>query len=185
MTATSKYFSAALGPNFEEGRKNEFVLDDTDGETVKVIVDFCYTGHINLSEESAAKFLAIASSIELELLEKKCIRFYNDKLSVTNAVGSLMIADKYNAFDLRQRAFGLICESLEKVPTTDIQQLDYRLLRELLESDKIQATEALVFERLLQWFQNKESEREQYLPGLLKMIRLEYIPPQVRLFTCF
>lgn len=60
LTATSKYFSAALGPSFIEDGENEFVLNDADVETVMAIVDFCYTGHIDLSEENVAKFLAVA-----------------------------------------------------------------------------------------------------------------------------
>lgn len=183
MTASSNYFTAALGPNFQEGSQNEFVLDDTDGETVKAIVVFCYTGHINLTEENVGNFLAIASSVELGLLEKKCVQFYNDKLSVTNAIATSMIADKYSAAELRQRAFGLICDSFEMVPTTDIQQLDYRLLCELLKRNELKATEALVFERLVEWFQSNEAEHKPHMPALLKLIRLEHIPPQVGLFT--
>lgn len=44
LTAASEYFSASPRSNFQEGGETEFTLDGTDGETVKAIVDFCYTG---------------------------------------------------------------------------------------------------------------------------------------------
>lgn len=175
-TAASKYFSVALGPNFQEGNHNEFVLDDTDGETVKAIVDFCYTGRIDLTDENVTKFLVIASSVEFDLLEEKCCRFYVDKLNVS----TLMVADKYCVADLHQRALDFICGSFERVPTADIQRLDYQLLHKILKCDKIDAREELVFKRLLEWLQNEESERGKHMPELLKLIRLEYIPLKVR-----
>lgn len=109
LTAASKYFLALLGPNFEEGSKTEFVLDDTDGETFKAIVDFCYTGRINLTEENVTKYLAIASSVQFDLLEEKCWQFYAANLIVANSVSTLIVAEKYSNADLRRKAFDLIC----------------------------------------------------------------------------
>lgn len=184
LTASSKYFTAALGPNFQEGSKSEFVLDGTDGETVKAIVDFCYTGHIDLTEENVLKFLAIASSVHLDLLEEKCCRLYDDKLGVTNCIGTLVVADRYSKVGLRQRALDVVCEFFEMVRTEDIQKLDNRLLQEILKSDKIHATEELVFKRLMEWLDCEGDERKQYMAELLKHIRLEYIPTQVSFVGC-
>lgn len=164
LTAASKYFSAALGANFLEGSKSEFVLEDTDGETIRAIVDFCYTGRIVLTEESVDKFMAIASSVEVDLLEKQCCRYYADRLSVMNLVDTLMIADKYGNAELHQRALDFVCGAFEMVPTTEIQKLEYRLLFEILKCDKIQANEELVFNRLLEWFQREEGTRSMNIP---------------------
>lgn len=180
LTASSKYFAAALGPNFREGSKSEFNLDGIDRAMVKSIVDFCYTGRIDLLEGNVEQFLAIASSREFDLLEEKCWIFYVEKLSITNCINTLMIADKYSNVSLRQKAFDVVCESFETVPEADIQQLEHRLLLEILECDKIQATEECVLQRVLKWFQIDMSEREQHMSELLKLIRLEYIPLQVR-----
>lgn len=182
MIAASKYFSASLGPNFQEGSKSEFTLDGTDGETVKAIVDFCYTGRVDLTEENVDDFMAIASSVEFDLLEEKCCRFYAEELNVMNSISTLMVADKYCIADLRQRALDFICGSFEKVPATDIQRLDFRLLHEVLKNDNIEATEELVFKRLMEWFQEEETEREKHMPELLQLVRLEQIPSEVPFF---
>lgn len=179
LTAVSKYFRAALGPHFQEGDETESTLEDTDGQTVKAIVDFCYTGRIELTEGNVTKFQAIASSIEFDLLEEKCSQFYAAKLSVDNSVDTLIIADKYSDVGLRQRALDLICESFETVPMQDIQRLGHELMQELLKCDKIQAPEELVFKRLFEWFKKNEEERKKHMPEMLKLIRLEYVPSQV------
>lgn len=179
MAAASKYFAASLGSSFQESGKSECLLEGTDGETVKSIVDFCYTGEICLTEENVRNFLVIASSVQLDLLEVVCHRFLEDNLTFANCVDTLILADKYSATVLRQRAIGAICSRFDKLPINEIQKLDQQLLGDVLKSEKIEADEELVFKRLMEWFQSEESVRKQHIPELLKSIRLELIPQQV------
>lgn len=94
-----------------------------------------------------------------------------------------MAADKYSDANLRQKAFDLICSSFEKVSSDYIQKLDYRMLQEVLKCDRLNATEELVCNRLVEWFQNNENDRDQYMAELLKLIRLERLSHQVRFAT--
>lgn len=180
LTAASNYFAASLGSNFREGSNSEFLMEGTDGKTLKEIVDFLYTGQITLTEGNVEKFFAIASGVSFDMLEEKCCQFYAEKLSVTNSVATWMIADKFNNANLCETALTTICEAFEKVPAMDIHELQYRFILEILKSDKIQATEKFVFDRLLNWMEYKESDRQQHMPELLKLVRLAYIPTQVR-----
>lgn len=179
LTAASNYFAASLGTNFREGSNSEFLMEDTDGTTLKSIIDFLYTGCINLTEENVGKFFAIASGVALDLLEDKCCRFYLDNLDATNAIATWVIADKFNNANLCQKAFGFVCESFEDVPAAEIQELEHRLLLQFLKSDKIRASEEFVLDRLLDWMKYKESDREQHMPELLRLIQLKRISPQV------
>lgn len=180
LTATSKTFRTALGQNLRKKQKTEFIWEDADGETVKAIVDFCYTGIANLTDEILTKVLPVAASIQFDLLEDKCRQIYKDKLSINNGVDTLLVADKYGYVDLRQHSLDFISKSFDLVPTKDIQRLDHQLMLEILKCGKIQATEELVFKRLLEWFEYNEDERKQHMATLLKLIRLEHISSQVR-----
>lgn len=175
----SKYFGALLGPNFHEHNHDEFTLDDADSATVQIIVNFCYTGRINLTTANVGKIVAVASSVQLDLLEEKCRQFYNDKLSASSSVRTLMFADKYSSIDLRQRALATVCEGFNMLKMEDIRELTPQLLEEVLKCDKIEAAEDLVFTRLLEWFRCAEGERGAHMPQLLKWIRLEHITPTV------
>lgn len=163
----------------EEGVQSEFVLYETDGESVKVIVDFCYTGHINLTEKNVESFLGIAQTFEFDLLERECYRFYADNLSITNFVDALDIAEKYNNAELRQRVLNLLCESFELVSSTEMQRLGSQSMKRLLECQKIQASEELIFKRLMEWFQKDQTVRKKYMNELLKLIRLQHVPQEV------
>lgn len=133
MTAASKYFAASLGPNFQEGHYREFVSDDADFETLKAIVDYCYTGHIRLTEENVKTYLTIASSVELDLLEETCCSFYAEILTEANCVDAFVFADQFNFVKLRDAAMDSISEKLEFVPTTEIQKLDHRFTASYIE----------------------------------------------------
>lgn len=183
LAAASKYFMAVFAPNYQESKKEEFVLEGTDAIMVKAIVDFCYTGRIDLTAENLRKFLTIASSVELDLLEGRCRRFYRDTLDVKNSVSTMMVADRYSYTDLRQQAFDIVCAGFEKVAATEILKLDHRFMRDLLNCDKIQANEDTVFMRLFDWSQIQEKERSQYMPEMLALIRLKHITPQVSFDT--
>lgn len=179
LIAASKYFTASLGPYFQEANHDEFILDDTDGETLKMIVDFCYSGRIDLTEENVGNILAIASSVQLDFLEEKCRQYYDDHLNVNNSLATLLIAEKYSYPTLRKRALDYCCEAFELIPSTEIQKFDHSLLEELLKRDNINATEESIFNRLMDWFNHSEVDRAEHMPELIKLIRLKHFSPYV------
>lgn len=173
--AASKYFATMFGSGFEDSKRSKFTLKEVDGETIKAIVGFCYFGDIELSEESVDEFIAAASFYQFELLEQKCCQFRSATLKASNAVQTLLIADKFNLPDLRQRAFGLVCEMLDTIPFTDIQQMDYRFLEQILSSDIVQASEETIFKSLMDWYAYNKVDREKLMVNLLKCIRLKHV----------
>lgn len=185
LAVASKYFTVQLGPDFKDGGKSEFELEGFDGDTIKATVDYCYTGRINLTEDNVGTFLAIASRFQFDLLEAECCRFYEGNLSPTNCVDAFIVADKYSYANLRQQAVDLICRRFTIVPTEEIQRLGHRLLQEVLKSDKIQSTEELVVQRLMEWFHSSEVDRKPHMADLLNLIRLDLITSQVRFASHF
>lgn len=71
MMASSPYFNALLGPNYKEAEKKEIKLSKIDGKTLKTIIHFCYTGRVEITNDTVADILAAASSMELVQLGPK------------------------------------------------------------------------------------------------------------------
>lgn len=146
-----------------------------------MIVDFCYTGRINLTADNVKEMLPIASSLELDMLEFECRKFYVGNVSVSNAIDAWTVADKHGYADLKQRAMHFMVEKFEVMPPTEIQTLEHRLLQELLEHEKIDLFEENIFNRLVKWYENDEIKRKPYMPELLQLIRLKHLSMQVRI----
>lgn len=134
-------------------------------------------------EHAAAVLKRILNSKNSEeqiayLLQEKYCGHRISTLNVSNAVKILNDADKYNLLDIRHRSLDVICASFDTIPSTDIQQIDHRCLEQILKSDKIQATEELVFKRLMEWYERDRIERRKLMANLLKCIRLQHISGQ-------
>lgn len=108
LIAASQYFSALFGRNFEGSDYSEFILEEFDGQTLQAIVNFCYSGYVELTQANVDKLIAAASKFQIDLLEEKCWLFRSDTLDASNAMNVLSIADKFSKPDLRERALTTI-----------------------------------------------------------------------------
>lgn len=90
------------------------VLSSQEKKVTEAIANDC-TGHIDLTDEDAEKFLGIASSHEFDLLEKKCYQFFLDNVDGHTAFDSWRVADKYFWTDLRERALGVISSCFQQL----------------------------------------------------------------------
>lgn len=175
LCTASDFFHAMLMSDFEESNRSEFVIDTEDGETVRAIVDFCYTGRIELSEETVDDIIAVSSFYQIDRLQKKCCAFLRATLCVSTAWKTYLIADEFSLTDIRQEAFDLICANLDAIPTSDIQRIDYKVFKRVLGCEVVRASEETIFDRLMQWYEHNKVEREKCMAELLNCIRLQYI----------
>lgn len=182
MAAASQYFEVLLGQKFKEGKEEDVTLEGIDGPTLKSIIDFCYTGLIDINEENIDEIILAASSMELLLLEKKCSDFWAKRLRFENWVDIYIKADKYTLTELKSKIFHLICESFERVPADDLARVDQFFFRDVLKYEKIQVPEQILFTRLQQWIAHDPSERTKFVAEFIKYIRLEHLPGQVWIF---
>lgn len=178
LTKASKYFATLFDANFQKTNNIELILDDADGETIQMVVNYCGTGKTNLTVENVDKVMAISLDFELDLLQENCRQFYIDNLSVAKAI-ELLNDQNCNIVEMRERALKIACESFESLPLAEMRKMDHRLFEKLLDCDTVNATEEMIFARLYDWFEHSTGEREKHMPKLLKLIRLQHIPSQV------
>lgn len=184
LIASSKYFKGVLGPTFGEEAEKEIVFADIDALTLSAVLDFIYFGRIEITEENVDSFITAASSMELIGLAEKCGKFWAAKLATENCVRFFLNADKHHLRGLWSIAMKFICDNFEAISSDDIQQIDEKNFRELLNQDQINAAETVIFDRLIQWIdENKEAE-ERVDSNLLKSIRLAHIPSTVSSCVC-
>lgn len=86
LMASSEYFTALLGPNFREGAQNEIPLEEVDGATFKIILNFIYTGRIEINNGNIFDIIGAASHLRLTALEERCGEFWAANLSIENCV---------------------------------------------------------------------------------------------------
>lgn len=180
MMSSSDYFRARLGPDFEDGKKDEFVISNTDGPTLKAIIGFCYSGKIQISVDNIMQIIDTASHTGLDRIERKCEQFWIENLQESNCLEIFEAADKYSLKDLRKTSFEFICENFEALDGSELQKVKVSIFSELLRNGQVKAREEFIFERLVEWAGYHETTRAKHIPDLFKSIRLEKISQPVR-----
>lgn len=179
LIASSKYFEALLGPNFCEGAQKKVLLKEIDGSMLKNVVDYIYSGQIEINDDNVGQLIAAASGMELITLEKRCGEFWEAKLALGNCVEIFLNADRFLLNDLRTKALKYICDHFENVPIDNLRHIDEKNLRELLKHDQITAAETVIFDRLVQLIERQKMESFKFDSELTEIIRLEHIPTTV------
>lgn len=181
MVAASPYFEALLGPNYKEAIESEVTFSDIDGNTLKAVIDFCYTGRIAITNENVGDIMAAASSKELVPLEKLCSKFWSENLDSNSCLNVLLEAEKYHLTELSKTSLRYICDNLAEIPINEMVKIDEKIFGAILKQDKITAAESVIFDRFMKWIQHDESHRSAHCASLAKLIRLEHLPIQVKL----
>lgn len=179
MTSSSEYFQAMLGPHFKEGNKDEVTIADIDGPTLKSIINFCYTGKIEITEENIMEIVWPASTMGFVDIEQKCKDFWSETLTVSNCVEIFVLADKCGFLQLRRKSLTFICVLFGCVPSDDLHCLQFPYFSELLQCTEIHALEDSIFQRMVHWVEHEEQHRSKHVPNLLKSIRMERLSSQV------
>ncbi|XP_036337467.1 protein roadkill-like [Rhagoletis pomonella] len=108
LAARSEVFSAMFEHEMKERKQNNVVIQDIDHEVLKEMLCFIYTGKAPNLEQMAEVLLAAADKYALEKLKVICEEAICRKLSVDNAVETLVLADLHSAHQLKAQAIDFI-----------------------------------------------------------------------------
>lgn len=181
VAQSSEYFAALLGPNFKEGAEERITLKSVDGPTLKAVIHYIYLGRIDLTKDNVSNILAAASGMGIVSLEEKCGQYLEEKLTEDTCLQTLILAEKYNLSQLKENALKLVCANFENIALADLLHVEANILSDIFKSDQIQALETHIFNCLVKWVEQDETERAKFAPGFLKLIRLEHMPDEVTL----
>lgn len=148
-----------------------------------MIINFCYTGKIVITEENIKQIVWTASTMGFVYIEQKCKEFWRDNLTVSNCVEIHVLADKFGFLELHTKSRTYICVMFQFVPKNDLLHLQFSILSKLLQCDEIQASEDSIFTQLLMWVEHSQKNRARHVSDLLKSIRMEKLSKEVRRLT--
>lgn len=178
MAAESIYFETIL---VADRKRNEIILADIDGEQLRNIVSFLYTGRIAMTDQSAMEYAVIAFQLKLNLLHEKCANYFVENLSNAKSFECQLFAGKLNMSELRQKAFKLIIKEIEEMLAWKMQKLDFEAFKKCLQSDWKAETGETIFARLVDWIEFDGLARSKYASELLQCIRFKNISAKVKL----
>ena len=173
LAATSPYFRAMFTTDLTERRQERIHLHEVDPSSVELVIDYSYTGQIEITKQNAQNLLAVASLFQISPIHKACARFMETQLDVTNCVGIYYFAQMHNCEDLRVKAQEHTEKNFVEVSRgEEFLSLDIKRVIEILQSNELNVEkEEFVFEAAMSWVNHDKDNHKRYLPELLPHIR--------------
>ncbi|PIO62007.1 BTB And Kelch, partial [Teladorsagia circumcincta] len=165
----------------------EIEIKEVNGSVLEALVNFCYSGEIKITYTNVWDVLPTACLIQLDEVKEQCCKFLKGEMNVSNCL------------KIRAYANTLACEKLlryaskytlyyfkDLIGTDEFHHLPGDQLIELIASEELEMpSEEQVFEAVIQWVRFDLLPRQQFLPKLLKHVRLPFCHPEflVNIFT--
>ncbi|CAD7093339.1 unnamed protein product [Hermetia illucens] len=179
LSASSAYFSAMFTGSLRETKENEVTLGEVHGDALQILVQYCYTGYIELREDTVETLLATACLLQLNAVVTACCNFLARQLHPSNCLGFAFFAEQQSCGTLLKLASSYTCQHFMQVcKNQEFFQLNSEQIGKLLSSDELNVpSEQDVFHALTAWVQHDPANREKDIPKLLALVRLPLLPP--------
>ena len=183
LAAASPYFNAMFTVDMMESRQDEVTLHGVEFSALDDLINFCYTGRIEISVENVQNLLCASSLLQLASVKQACVEFLHRVLHPHNCLGIRSFADTFSCLDLVDAADVYAMKNFSEVCTSEeFLALSPEALEMLISREELKVrNEQEVFEAVMFWVKKDEDERKDFLPALLKNVRLPLMSPQ---FLC-
>uniref|UniRef100_A0A3Q3KSY9 Kelch-like family member 32 n=1 Tax=Mastacembelus armatus TaxID=205130 RepID=A0A3Q3KSY9_9TELE len=173
LAACSDYFRAMFSLCMVESEADEVTLQGVTSVGLKHALDFAYTGQILLEPAVIQDVLSAGSHLQLLELLSLCSHYLIQELSSVNYLELYRVADLFHLPALEEAIVGFLVEHLSELSQTrpdEALQLPYRLLREVLKSDRLTSlNEEEIWKLVVLWLEH--DCRYQYTEDLLQHVR--------------
>ena len=179
LSANCEYFAAMFTNSLRETFQHEIELKEVDGDALWTLVQYFYTGIVDLLEDNVETLLATASLLQLNCIVEACCQFLIKQLHPSNCLGIRRFADIHGCSNLLRTTNIYTNEHFTEV----IKNQEFLLLSAddvatLLQSDDLNvSSEEHVFDALLKWLEYDPKNRKQEASRLLAFVKLPLLSP--------
>ena len=178
LCAASPFFYNALNSDMKERKEGVIQLEETSKAVMEGVLEYLYTGHVDINERNAYDLFAKADYFILPSLKALSANFIMQTLSLVDCVKAYYFAMKYQCEELQKRARDFIVKNFVAVAETeDFLNLSSKEVEEWIASDEIiVAGEENVFEVIVEWVEKNGCKEYQSFYDLFQHVRFIYVP---------
>ncbi|CAH8586379.1 unnamed protein product [Schistosoma turkestanicum] len=179
LAGASPYFQAMFTGEMREALLPEIKLHYISSTALKKLIDFAYTGRIQISERNVCELLIAASMIQMSHVVQACCSFLKHQLHPSNAIGIQEFAQSNNCSELSFAAQKFIDQNFSEIVKHDeFLGLHPNQLLSLIKRDELNVrTEAEVYNAVIRWVNHNRNSRLSTLLEALSAVRCYTLPP--------
>ena len=115
LCAGSPFFYSALNNDMKESKEGLIRLEDMSKVAIEELLDYLYTGHVDVTQHNAFDLLKIADFLVIPSLKDVSSKFIIQSLSSSNCLMAYYWAVNYRCFDLQENARDFIYANFTRV----------------------------------------------------------------------
>ncbi|XP_036951138.1 kelch-like protein 5 isoform X2 [Acanthopagrus latus] len=132
LSSVSDYFAAMFTSDVREAKQEEVKMEGVDPDALWVLVQYAYTGRLELREDTIESLLSASCLLQLSSVVQACCSFLMKQLHPSNCLGIRSYADAQGCHDLQRaaHAYTMFLADLESNPLLRDSMECQRLLME-------------------------------------------------------
>ncbi|XP_056321948.1 kelch repeat and BTB domain-containing protein 7 [Danio aesculapii] len=185
LAAASPYFKSMFTGGLYESTQRKVTIHDVDAESMAVIIDYCYTGKVTITESNVQRLYAAANMLQLEYIRQACANFMTRRLDLSNCAGILKFADTFDNLELKSEAQAFIAKNFVQLGASvkELCELDQRQIKEILMLDSLDVDcERKVCSFAVQWIESNLHENSEDVLQVLKCVRWSLFSEKDRVY---
>ena len=180
LAVSSPYFKAMFTSDLRESKEFKITFNEITASTMSSIIDYAYTGRVEIMVENAQELLAAGSLLQYPAIVDACCEFLSRHLHPSNCLGIEEFAQMHSCSKLELEAHRVALENFSAVVDYDefLEILPERLIT-YLSSDLIDVrNEEIVYDAAMLWIHADVEQRLRHLYRVLENIRLVTVEVQ-------
>ena len=175
LEAASDYFKAMFRCGLEESTSATVQLT-MEPEIMTSIVDYMYTGEIELTVDNVESLVKAGDLLQLGCLKARCADFMASQVTLNNCFEFYRFALLYRLDQLQKVTKQFVFAEFKTVALiAEFKELTCRELIEFIKDDDVNVDdEDIVFDAVLSWVRHDLDNRKSSLQTILEHVRLPY-----------
>uniref|UniRef100_A0A8C2HVZ6 Kelch repeat and BTB (POZ) domain containing 7 n=1 Tax=Cyprinus carpio TaxID=7962 RepID=A0A8C2HVZ6_CYPCA len=185
LAAASPYFKSMFTGGLYESTQRSVTIHDVDAHSMSVIIDYCYTGKVTITEGNVQRLYAAANMLQLEYIRQECANFMTRRLDLSNCAGILKFADTFDNLELKSKAQAFIAKNFVELGASarELCELDLKQIKEILTLDSLDVDcERKVCSFAIQWIENNPHADAEDALQVLRCVRWSLFSEKDRVY---
>ncbi|KAJ5076960.1 pep-cterm sorting domain-containing protein [Anaeramoeba ignava] len=154
----------------KEYQENKMILKDVSSPILSLILNYFYSGKIEINLENAIQILIFSSKYLIDELIEICSNFIQKNFQIEFVVDVLKLSESMNFNQLLDFCYQFIFQNFEEfIKTSFFLELEENHLNSILSNDNISANEFDIFQSIIKWGKHKSNINQ--VPNVIDKIR--------------
>ena len=177
LSCYSKFFEKLFRTNFKEKHQKQVEINGFDGQIIKLIIDYIYSGSIKIENKNVMDIISASDYLQLDTIKHFCFEFLESEVTAENCLEVIRASILYKPRSCLDKAYQLLSENLEEISHTEMFQVLSKtdLFAILGKLEKNRRSEEAKYTAITNWVKSDRETRSKDFPQLFQSIDLNKV----------